>query len=582
MSLPIALYLRKSGGRKSENMRIEHQKELGLKYVNQKDLKYKIFQEVETASKYGRKEFNRMLEEIEEKKLSGIWVWNLNRLDRHVGDFITMRDLITDLHVEEKFDVLVHCNGREYRCWDTNDRQAMGFNAIMNEAAKDFIVQSTTEAKISLLNRGIDINGQVGYGYQRVEIDKVKTIIIKEDEAKWVREIYRIFLLPSTDNYGSVWDRLSKRYKEELDPTITKALIVKILNHKRYTGIRETHFRGNDYSITMEPIIDEETFNKVQDKIEYLKGQRANNSKKDYLLNNIIHCHKCDDLMWVLGGNDTDYKYYSCKTKLKKQRLKRNNYNKWKSKYNNTNGCDVHRNNKIRISAIDEVVWNTLFDIMKQSKYVFSQLRKKYDDQKLKYNDNKAKLNYYKREIDKLKVDMKKAIMLSVKNDLGLDDDLLETYQDKIKHAKKRVSELDSTVSNFDLIKSETKIKDKILTELNELHKDRSFSNMNFWVSKYISKVVVERLENQIKDTKYKIVIYFKIDDEDLSNGISKEFRVNDNSKNRDNLNSILNSIGVEDQNSVSKYCITFDVSLNIIVNYPNNQHKITYLGYKI
>ena len=88
-----------------------------------------------------------MLEEIEEKKLSGIWVWNLNRLDRHVGDFITMRDLITDLHVEEKFDVLVHCNGREYRCWDTNDRQAMGFNAIMNEAAKDFIVQSTTEAK---------------------------------------------------------------------------------------------------------------------------------------------------------------------------------------------------------------------------------------------------------------------------------------------------------------------------------------------------------------------------------------------------------------------------------------------------
>ena len=101
--------------------------------------------------------------------------------------------------------------------------------------------------------------------------------------------------------------------------------------------------------------------------------------------------------MWVLGGNDTDYKYYSCKTKLKKQRLKRNNYNKWKSKYNNTNGCDVHRNNKIRISVIDEVVWNTLFDIMKQSKYVFSQLRKKYDDQKLKYNDNKAKLNYYKR-----------------------------------------------------------------------------------------------------------------------------------------------------------------------------------------
>ena len=568
MSLPIALYLRKSSGKKEDNVSIDRQKKQGLKYVKDNKLKHIIFQEVQSASREGRKQFNLLINNVIDKKISGIWVWDLNRIDRRMTDYIRLRDEITELHNEDGFDILIHCNGMKYECWNPNHRQLLGFNAVMNEAVKDFILKSTTEAKISMLNKGLDVNGNVGYGFQR---DK-GIISIKESEAKWVREVYRVFLLNSIKSYRGCYQHLVKTHND-LDNKITSPLVEKILTHKRYYGVREQKYNKKLYTINTDEIISKELFDKVRDKIEILNKNRKRHQKQEYILRNKVFCGNCGTEMWVLGGT-SNYKYYSCPTKIIKQRAKRSNITKWLELYGNTDGCGAIRNNKITIPILDTIVWDTLFDVMKKSKYVLAELRKRYDDEKAEYRKNYGKLTSYQRELDSLKENMKKTLIKSVKLGLDLEDELTEEFNTRRKHIESRIEELSKVNKELEILDDETSIKQNIINQLDVLHKDHSISNFQFWVNRYISKVVVKRLSKNIKDTDYLIKIEFKFGNEDLS--IEDKFNINNN-----NI-SIYKNGTMEFQNQISNQSINFTIQLLIKLNFPNNQPKILYQNYTI
>jgi DNA invertase Pin-like site-specific DNA recombinase/chaperonin cofactor prefoldin len=568
MSLPIALYLRKSSGKKDDNVSIERQRKQGLKYVKDNNLKHIVFEEVVSASRKGRKQFISLLNHVVNKKVSGIWVWDLNRIDRRMTDYISLRDEITDLHNEDNFDVLIHVSGMKYECWNPNHRQLLGFNAVMNEAVKDFIVKSTKEAKISMLNKGLDVNGNVGYGFIRNK----GIISINQNEARWVREVYRVFLLKSIQGYNQCYKHLLKLHKN-LDKNIGESLVIKILTHKRYYGLREQFYNKKLYTINTDEIISKELFDEVRLKIDLLSKSRKRYQKQEYVLKTKVFCGCCDNELWVLGGT-TKYKYYACNEKIRKQRLKNSNINKWAEKYGNLDGCGSIRNNKISIPVIDEVVWNTLFDVMKKSKYVFKELRKRYDDDKIEYKKNYGKLTSYQRELDSLKENMKKTLIKSVKLGLDLEDDLTIEFNNRRKHIELRISELSKTNEELDLIEDDTTIKDNILKQLDITHKNKSYSNLKYWIDKYISKVSIKRLTNKIKHTEYDIRIDFIFGNED----INEEFKLK-----LDNENiSILKNGTVQIQNQVSKSRIKFSIVLNIRLQYPKNQHKVIYTNYNI
>lgn len=571
MSLPIALYLRKSSGSKTDNVSIERQKKLGIKYARENKLNHIIFQEVQSASREGRKEFNNLINTVIDKKIKGIWVWDLNRLDRRVTDFIRLRDEITELHREEKFSIYIHCNGMKYECWNADHRQLMGFNAIMNESVKDFIEKSTREAKISLLNKGQSVMGQVGYGYERID----KRIVIKESEAKWVREIYRIYLLKSIESFEDCFNHLTKIHPD-YDFNISKYLVVKILTYERYIGKRIVKYMGEEYPIQMEGIIDTNTFHKVQDKIKQYKKTRVRRLENNYVLRNKVFCHKCDKEMWIIGGNQ-EYKYYTCSHNIIKNRLRRNNPKKY-LEYIEENDCDSIRSNKITLQTLDKIVWDTLFDAMKQSKYIFNTLKKKYDDKSVKHKANKGKLSYWKSELKSNDERMKKALMKSVKMGFDLEDDLTEEYKKYKTHCLSRIVELEEVISQQDTIEDVSEIKEKLLNDLEIQYKDLSFSNMSDWINKYVSKVVVERLTKNIKNTDYNIEIHFNFGDEDLV----RKFNLNKDTKNVVGKNWIQDSGLLEQQIYVSNSNLKFTIQLHLVINFPNNKHKIIYLNYSI
>jgi hypothetical protein len=567
--LPIALYLRKSSGPKEDNISISKQKELGLEYVKKIKSKYKIFQEVESASRKGRKEFNNMLLDVVNKQISGIWVWNLNRLDRHVGDYIKLRDDIAELHKEDNFDIYIHCNNYKYKCWDSNDRTNMGFNAVMNEAVKDFITESTTQAKVSLLEKGFDVNGNVGYGFERNK----GIITICEEEAIWCREIYRVFLLESIKTTKDVYEHLDKNNEDFPSDDITTSLIEKILKHIRYIGIRETKFLGKKYTINTDSIIDKENYYLVQDKFKKVNHIRKRYQKQEYTLKGLIECSNCGKEMIIIGGT-SNYKYYSCKDKIYSQRIKNRNPVKWLEKYKNTEPCNCLRHNKINVDIIDKVVWDTLFDVMKQSKYVFKQLSKKYEKNKKAYNDQTGKIKYYEQQLKSLKTRQANAIIQAVNKGFDIEDELTSQFTKEQSKIELRIHELNNSVYNLNLIETDQEVKQNIINQLVMVHKDLSYSNVNTYIKRYISKVIVKRLTNDIKNTTYEIGINFKFVDEDLN----KKFKIIDGN---DNISILKNGV-VQVRSLVSKEYISFKIHLTFSVRFPNNNHKVRYLDYSI
>ena len=75
---------------------MSYQKTLGIDFCKRSDYEYEIFEDVESGGKYNRVEFDKLKEKIKNKELTGIWVYDNDRLSRKMEVGIKISDLIVE------------------------------------------------------------------------------------------------------------------------------------------------------------------------------------------------------------------------------------------------------------------------------------------------------------------------------------------------------------------------------------------------------------------------------------------------------------------------------------------------------
>ena len=290
-----------------------------------------------SGTNFNRPSFNRLLNDIENKKLDMVIVKDLSRLGR---DYI-----LTGYYLEIWFP---NHNVRFISILDNidtlnNNNDYAPFKSIINDMySKDNSRKIKAALRIKQ-QMGKWVGGCTPFGYAQDPTDK-NHLVINEEEAKIVRKIYSLFASGYSINKISdylynhniltplVFRNINKNSKYSKYGYWSYTTIKTILSNQLYTGDLVQNRRSKiNYKIkklknnkqddwiivksTHDPIINKEKFNEVQRLLKLNKNTRKNNCN-DRLLSGLVYCYDCKKRMSIQKN------YIVCNTYKKYSKLK--------------------------------------------------------------------------------------------------------------------------------------------------------------------------------------------------------------------------------------------------------------------
>lgn len=202
----IAIYARKSVFRE-DSISIESQIEMckfearGENFLVYSDNGY-------SGKDTSRPEYQKMIQDIINKKIHKVIVYKLDRISRSILDFSKMMDLF-QTHGVDFISATEH--------FDTSSpmgRAMLNICIVFAQLERETIQQRVIDAYASRSKKGFYMGGRIPYGYKKVPITigGVKTSMyeIVPEEAEDIRLIYQMYSSPST-TLGDVRRELEKR-----------------------------------------------------------------------------------------------------------------------------------------------------------------------------------------------------------------------------------------------------------------------------------------------------------------------------------------------------------------------------------
>lgn len=285
-------------------------------------LKLKPFTESRSAKSPGRPEFNRMLDEINERgDIKGIVVWKLNRLFRNPEDEGRIRQMLSDGRIQE-----IITPSKTYHEADSDFTMA-----VEGAQAQRFIRdlrEDTARGVKNKIDKGIaPILAPPGYINDITKRQGEKDIIPHPTQFTLVRQLFEIFM---TGNF-SVQALHAKAeelgIKSNRGKVVSRTQLYEMLRNPFYTGVRFI-YASQLYTngIHKRMLLDEE-FDLIQDILTrrtHPRGQIHHD-----LLTGLMRCGECGMSITsevktknYKNGNSQTFVYYRCTKKKNGQKCR--------------------------------------------------------------------------------------------------------------------------------------------------------------------------------------------------------------------------------------------------------------------
>ena len=518
----VGMYIRLSreDGDKQESESIGNQRNIIKRFLEENNLGFvdEYVDDGVSGTTFDRKGFNRLIEDIESKRINMVVTKDLSRLGR---DYIKTGYYLENYFPEKSVRYVAILDGIDTYLDSTNN-DISPFKAIMNDMyAKDI------SKKIKSVFREKQKSGQFlgsipPYGYKLSETEKGK-LEVDDYSADIVREIFQMY----SEGHGSIdiMNHLNKKgilnpsnyhkinYKKKQSNKWNQITILAMLRNQVYIGNtiqnkrRKISYKSKKVidnpkdkwiivENTHEPIIDDETFKKVNLMLEAKDTSKY--TRHEYLFKGLLKCYHCGwNLQIALKGRGMN-PYINCIGHEKRGRHPIS-MNYWKFE---ESILEVIRN--ICKMYLEE---KTFIEVYKKYKNNYINLMDEYQ-KKLNEIENKAQninLNIDKMYMDKL-------------NGIISTDDYMRFYN-RFSEEKKDLSE-----KQFELKQKIRTIKEKEEENIDE-SKVKQIIN-EFLNMKEVDKVLLYRLINYIEiDTDKNIYIHFNFNQLNI---ISDSMSIND------------------------------------------------------
>ena len=343
MDYHVALYIRLSKEDENEgpSESVTNQKSLLNEFVQQHRLSvYDTYiDDGWSGTSFDRPDFQRMLGDIEDRKVNMVITKDLSRLGR---DYIMTGHYMERYFPEKQVRYISLLDGIDTGVESTaND--ITPFRAIMNDMYAKDISRKIKSVKRDKQRKGQFIGGKPVYGYKMHPTEKNK-IVIDKGAAPTVRRIFGMALegmscrqiatqlnaegvptpaayaglpAPKSGPYTGLWssERLSEMLQNETYiGNMVQGRSVK-LSYKSRKCLHQARENWVVVENTHEPLVDREAFEKVQVLVASRKHTRSRTY--DFLLKGLIFCHECGCPLAVLNRKNAageDVLYFVCRT----------------------------------------------------------------------------------------------------------------------------------------------------------------------------------------------------------------------------------------------------------------------------
>ncbi len=343
MDYHVALYIRlsKEDENQGPSQSVQNQESLLREFVEQHRLSVfdTYVDDGWSGTSFDRPNFQRMISDIEAQKVNMVITKDLSRLGR---DYIMTGHYMERYFPEHRVRYISLLDGIDTGV-DSTANDITPFRAIMNDMYAKDISKKIKSVKRDKQRKGQFIGGKPMYGYKMHPTEKNK-IVIDEKAAPVVQRIFSLALsgmscrkIATTLNeegiptpatyanlsvarpgpYSGLWssERIADMLKNETYiGNMVQGRTVKI-SYKSKKCLRQSPENWVVVEGTHEPIIDPETFQKVQMLVNSRKYTRSRTY--DFLLKGLIFCHECGYPMAVLNRKNAageDRLYFVCRT----------------------------------------------------------------------------------------------------------------------------------------------------------------------------------------------------------------------------------------------------------------------------
>lgn len=252
-----------------------------------------------------RVEFLRMISDASKHNFDAVIVYKLDRFSRSRYDMATYKYKLKKAGVQ-----LISATENI-----SNDPEGIILESVLEGMAEFYSAELGQK-----INRGIResalksqyIGGTPPLGYKIVN----KKYEIDETTAPIIREAFQAFLEGTT--IADICRTFNaKGYKTSLGKRFGRSSFAKIFRNEKYIGVYEHRDIRTEDAIP--PIIDKETWEKVQMKLKDLKPSGTYKASQVYLLSGKLICGNCGSSLLasrnVCKGGRSDYSYYICRGK---------------------------------------------------------------------------------------------------------------------------------------------------------------------------------------------------------------------------------------------------------------------------
>lgn len=349
-----------------------------------------------------RPNFQRMLEDIESKKVNSVITKDLSRLSRNnfeANYLIEIYFLERDIRYIAILD-----NVDTYLKNSNNDM--IQFKTLINDWYSKDISRKVKSGLWARKEQGLYVAAKAPYGYMKSETNK-NQLIINNEEANIVMEIFQTY------NNGVTMGEIAKKLKENEvycpsyngiennkngEFTWSTSTISKILKNKVYLGHTEygkvinlsykskkvKQIPRSEWKIiynTHKPIISQELFDSVQIRINL--GQKAKPRTYKWALNGIVVCKECGEPMQLKvkyrkDGSTISFMRLYCSSSLHKK------------------GYCIRKYKGIELSLVTKIVLNNLekkVSTIVDCKSISELIEKSYQGKNIKQYEQELKAN---------------------------------------------------------------------------------------------------------------------------------------------------------------------------------------------
>lgn len=403
-----------------------------------------------SGSNIDRPEMKRMIEEIIARKVGAVIVYKLDRLSRSQKDTIILLEEVFDpndcnfISLNENFDTTTPYG-----------KAMIGILSVFAQLERENIKERTRMGMQERVKSGYWMGGgRVPFGY---DYDPNKDILVPNEHAEDVRQIFDLYL------QGYSTTQLAKMFDVAGDRHITNIL-------DRVTYLGKINFNGEILDGLHEPIIDEQTWNLVQE--ERRKRSTKGIVTSSYLLTGLIYCGKCGARMRYQKWGKNGLKIYCCSQQHSRP------------EFVVDPDCD---NMKLDACDVEDVVIKDLFNYTRQNKRIDTEINVKV-----------TALQTLKQKYDIVSGRIKRLYNLYAQDGNAL---LLETINEN----KKELEEISRQIENEKKLST-------VVNELNEKNKtietiEDSWDSMSIKDRQKAVRICIDRIE--INDTKISIKYAF-------------------------------------------------------------------------